>query len=167
MNELDAIEFLRRNQPMPNDEELTEVLIGQYDEVRKFLIDNPSDEGVRLIVNSFGIGDGWGVYQLVEDAVGAISPEVAATHLANALRSQLEGVKYWSAQISANYDNEQLVEPLRALLNDPSEDVRMAALVSIEKYINDQLKADLQQMLASETSDAIRAMIKDILVNAA
>ncbi len=166
MNELDVIEFLNRNQPLPDDEKLTEVLIGQYDEARKFLIDCPSEEGVRLILNSFGIGDGWGVYQLVEDAVAAVPPEVAVRHLSNSLRSPLEGVKYWSAQISANYDDEQLIEPLRSLLHDPSDDVRMAAVISIEKYISDKLKAELQTMLAKETSAEIRATIKDILVGA-
>ena len=166
MNEREVIEFLSRSQPLPDDGDLSEELIGQYDDARKFLIDHPSDEGVRLILNSFGIGDGWGVYQLVEDAVAAVSPEVAAKHLAEALRSPLEGVKYWSAQISANYDDEQLIEPLQSLLHDPSEDVRMAALVSIEKYMSDKLKAELQKMLAKETSDEIRATIKDILVGA-
>ena len=166
MNETDVIKFLSRNQPLPDDEDLSEELIGQYDDARKFLIDHPSDEGVRLILNSFGIGNGWGVYQLVEDAVAVVSPEVAAKHLANALRSPLEGVKYWSAQISANYDDEQLIEPLQALLHDLSEDVRMAALISIEKYMSDELKAMLQKMLAKETGDEIRATIKDILVGA-
>jgi hypothetical protein len=166
VNEREVIEFLSRSQPLPDDGDLSEELIGQYDDARKFLIDHPSDEGVRLILNSFGIGDGWGVYQLVEDAVAAVSPEVAAKHLAEALRSPLEGVKYWSAQISANYDDEQLIEPLQSLLHDPSEDVRMAALVSIEKYMSDKLKAELQKMLAKETSDEIRATIKDILVGA-
>jgi len=166
VNEQDVIEFLSRNQPLPDDGDLSEELIGQYDEARKFLIAHPSEEGVRLILNSFGIGDGWGVYQLVEDAVASVSPKVAVKHLALALRSPLEGVRYWTAQISANYDDQQLIEPLRALLHDSSEDVRMAAVVSIEKYMSDELKSELQGLLKKETSAEIRATIKEILVEA-
>lgn len=124
---------------------------------------HPSEEGIRLILNSFGSGDGWGVYQLVEDAIAAVPPDVAVKHLLNSLRSPFVGVRYWSAQISANYNDKQLVEPLRMLLHDESMDVRMAAVIAIEKYIDDDLKNELESILAEDPSKEIRSLIGDIL----
>jgi hypothetical protein len=163
MNERDAIDFLSQHQPMPDDDKLSEDLVARYDEVRRFLVENPSNEGVRLILSSFGKGDGWGVYQLVEDAVASVAPEVASGHLTYALRSPFESVKYWAAQISANYDDRRLIEPLRDLLCDSSEDVRMAAVLSIEKYMSEELKDELQSMCSREASAAIRGVITDIV----
>ncbi len=65
----DALDFLRRHQPMPDDEVLTEDLIQQYDEVRQHFIDSPDQRCIPLFLGSFGDGDGFGVYQLVNWSV--------------------------------------------------------------------------------------------------
>lgn len=163
MNEHDAIAFLTCNQPMPDDDKLSEELIYQYDQVRKFLAAHPSEDGVRLILTSFGIGDGWGVYPLVEDAVRTVSAEVVVEHLTRTLRSPFVGVRYWGAQIAAYYEDRRLIEPLRDLLYDSSEDVRAAAVVSLEKYIDEGLKETLRSMLSRDSSASVRAILKDIL----
>ena len=69
MTDNEAIEFLKTVQPLPDDSELSEELIAQYDEVRKHFIKSPNELAVPLLLNSFGDGDGFGVYQLVEDAI--------------------------------------------------------------------------------------------------
>jgi hypothetical protein len=42
----------------------------------------------------------------------------------------------------------------------------MAEVVSIDKYVDDELKAELQSMLTRETCADIRSTIKDILIGA-
>lgn len=62
----EALQFLSNHQPMPSDKDLTEELINQYDSVRCYFISHPDDRAINLFLRSYGDGDGWGVYQLVE-----------------------------------------------------------------------------------------------------
>ena len=39
----EALSFLQEHQPMPKDNELTQVIINKYDEVRGFFINNPDN----------------------------------------------------------------------------------------------------------------------------
>lgn len=61
MTKDDAFNFLLRHQPMPSDNDLTQELIDQYDNVRKFFIDHPDRKAIDLFLRSYGDGDGWGV----------------------------------------------------------------------------------------------------------
>lgn len=52
---------------MPNDYDITQELINKYNNVRLYFSANPAEEAIPLFLQSFGEGDGFGVYQLVED----------------------------------------------------------------------------------------------------
>ena len=80
----------------------------------KFFITNPDERCVDLLLNSFGKGDAHGVYQLVEDAILAFPDEVVVPALEGSLRNPAGSVRYWSAQIAANYPREELAEPVPA-----------------------------------------------------
>ncbi len=43
-----AIDFLKDNQPMPNDNLLDEITIHKYDDVRKYFFNNPDKECLPL-----------------------------------------------------------------------------------------------------------------------
>ena len=163
MNQSEALEFLRTVQPLPNDDLLSEELIGQYDDVREFFVENPSEDAVPLLLNSFGNGDGLGVYQLVEDAIVNVESEKVVPHLLNALSSTLSSVRYWTTQISANFDDRRLVDSLVKLLNDESVDTRLAALVSIEKYVDESLAKKLVELRTAETNPAVRQAYGDAI----
>ena len=64
-----GLAFLNAYQPMPDDTELSEELVRAYDEVRRFFIEHPDARCIPLFLKSFGAGDGFGVYQLVEDVL--------------------------------------------------------------------------------------------------
>ena len=68
----EALEFLERHQPMPPDEQLTEALIGKYDEAWRAVKDSDDPRVAGLLLNSFGEGDGWGVYSLVDEALRSL-----------------------------------------------------------------------------------------------
>jgi hypothetical protein len=62
MNIDEAITFLKNHQPMPSDVDLDKETINGYDEARKVFLFNRAPECVPLFLNSFGEGDGFGVY---------------------------------------------------------------------------------------------------------
>ena len=136
MNNQEAIEFLEQHQPMPSDELLDTATIARFDEVRKYFFDNPNDQVVRLLLNSFGDCNGFGVYQLVENTILRHSPDVVICELAKSLGSENRWVKYWSTEIACHYSDPSLEGPLINILLDENSDfdVKYSVLVALEQF---------------------------------
>ena len=95
----EAFSFLKKHQPMPNDDKLKESEIKRYEEVREYFINNPDEKCIPLFLNSFGGKDGFGVYQMVEDVILMYDSKKVLPHLLKTFYSIYEGVKYWGIQI--------------------------------------------------------------------
>ena len=96
MTKLEAFSFLKDNQPMPSDDELTKQDIEKYEEVRKFLLYNADVQFVPLLLNSFGGKDGYGVYQMIEDVIMMYSKDEVLPHILNAFHNPSKYVVYWN-----------------------------------------------------------------------
>src|SRR5512138_3286844 len=98
-----ALTFLRSHQPMAADTSLDQADLEELDRVRRFLKTNPNEEAVGLLLGVFGDGSGFGVYQLIEDTVAAHDHSVVVRSLIERLTDGTRSVRYWCAQISANF----------------------------------------------------------------
>jgi len=134
MKKNEALSFLRYNQPMPDDNNLTQELIDKYDEVRKFFIAHPDKEAIPLFLNSYGNGDGWGVYQLVEDFFYKCYRDDVVLEIQKVLEnpSITDCVRYWVTQVSAAFSDAKLKKGLEISLKSENEDIRDAAQLSID-----------------------------------
>lgn len=150
MKEEDVIKFLKIHQPMPNDDELTEEVIDQYDSAIKFLKNYPILKCLPLILNSFGEYDGFGVYQTVEDVIVKFPYEDVVKYLKEALSSNYSGVKYWCAQIATLFPDRRLASSLSKLLDDSNSDIRMAAAVALLSIGGDDITRLLEEQLVKE-----------------
>jgi hypothetical protein len=165
MNEKDAIDFLLTVQPMPNDDILTEDLINEYDKVRLYLAAHPTEAALPLLLNSFGNGFGFGVYQLVEDTIAAFPTNLVVENLAFALQSPNEGVRFWASQISERYFDPSLLTPLQSLIHDESPSIRAAAITSLERYLDldEALRKELEDLVLVEKESWVLSLLKEIL----
>lgn len=134
MNRNEALSFLRDHQPMPDDDDLTQELIDKYDEVRNFFIATPDKEAISLFLNSYGNGDGWGVYQLVEDVFYKCHFDDVVLEIKKILEnpSVADSVRYWVTQVSAAFSDAKLRKGLEISLNSENEDIRDAAQLSLD-----------------------------------
>lgn len=134
MNRNEALSFLRHNQPMPDDDVLTQELINKYDEARKFFIAYPDKEAISLFLNSYGNGDGWGVYQLVEDFFYKCHRDDVVLEIQKTLEnpSVTDNVRYWVTQVSAAFADAKLKKGLEISLKSKNEDIREAAQLSLD-----------------------------------
>lgn len=130
-----ALEFLRRNQPMPSQNELSQADIDEFDEVRRFFSAKPCNEAIPLFLNAFGEGDCSGVYQLVEDTLINHDRELVVKSLSKALTSEHRSIRYWSAHTAAVFPDLSLVEALSELIDDPDFDTREAAQLALEQCL--------------------------------
>lgn len=163
MDKEKALNFLRENQPMPNDENLNENLIGMYDEVRKYFLVNPDEECLPLFLNSFGEYDGMGVYQLVEDVILNFQHDEVVKYLLEALESKYNGVKYWCAQICSLFPDRKLINPLVGLINDSNEDIRMSVIISLTQIQDKKVLIILKNQLNVEKSDEVKNLLIDVI----
>lgn len=155
MTESDALDFLRRHQPLPPDDLLNADLIDTYDAVRRLFRDHPNDECVGLFLHSFGDGTGLGVYQLVEDTLRAHEDDLVVAELTVSLRAPESSVRYWSAQIAQNYPDPRLGEPLLALLMDEDPGIRAAAIVALWGVGDPADRARIKSLRRSETDEEV------------
>ena len=163
MDEAEALLFLERYQPLPPDEYLEQAVIDRFDEARIFFAKFPNPASISLLLNSFGEGDGLGVYPLVENTVLLQSQERVIEELALALESQHQSVRYWCAQIAANYPNELLVSPLAHLLMEQDYDIKYAALTALEQISSESSLAAVEQFSKVEENSDLLSLAKDIL----
>jgi hypothetical protein len=159
----DALQFLREHQPMPPTESISDDLVRRFDEVRKFFIANPDERCVGLLLNSFGEGDAHGVYQLVEDAILPFPKDVVVTALRDSLRNPAGSVRYWSAQIAANYPCQELAEPLIVLLHQGNVDERVAAVTALDMLGTPQVRTEMNKALSADIEDEVKTMIREVL----
>lgn len=129
----EALQFLSVHQPMPSDQDLTQELIDKYDSVRKFFIENPAKEAIPLFMQSYGDGDGWGVYQLVEDVFYECDVNDVVMSILNILEdtSISKGVRYWVTQLAAAFPDKKLINGLNISLSSGDEDIYEAAVIAL------------------------------------
>jgi len=159
----EALEFLRRHQPLPPDGELSEETITAYDAARRYFLANPDNESIALFLYSFGDGSGFGVYQLVEDVIAKHHPNDVVPILSLALQTGGKGVKYWGAQIAERFPDSRLLGPLAVTLSDPDSDIRSASALAIACIGGRDARALLGSRLEIEDDSEVRESIAELL----
>lgn len=134
MNKKEALKFLESHQPMPSDNDLTQDLIDKYDDVRVFFVNNPDVDAIPLLMRSFGDGDGFGVYQLVEDVFDKCNFDDVIINISNVLKdtSTVKSVRYWVTQLAIAFSDRRLVDGLNISLQFDDEDIQFMAASALE-----------------------------------
>lgn len=166
MTREEALNFLKKHQPMPADVDLSEELIKKYDEVRKYFLHNKCTECIPLFLNSFGYINGFGVYQLVEDVILNFSEEDVVPHIIKALDSKEYSIRFWNVQIAANYPIPELLPSFKKLLNEKDFDIKYNTLTAIDQYSLILIKPILEEYLQREDDEELKEYTKNILTKA-
>jgi len=160
MDEKQCIEFLRRHQPMPADDDWDDDC-EKLDEVRRFLTNNICVDAIPLLLNVFGEGNGYGVYQQVELAVRQYAPGDVVPHLLQGLRFDLSSVVYWNAQIAASFPDERLIDPLTELVHSSDPDIQATSITSIGCIRHPKVGAILESLQRLDLDDELRELVDD------
>jgi hypothetical protein len=160
-----AVEFLRQHQPLPADHALEQEHLDELDAVRCYLIKCPALEALELLLGVFGEGSGFGVYQLIEDAVAAYEPADVVPALCRSLESGPRSARSWCAQIACGhrYRDDRLVDPLGGNLTSGDEDVRYFVITALEFIGTPRAKATLRNWLPQERDEELQGRIREIL----
>lgn len=163
MNSDEALAFLASNCPLPDDEILTEEVIDKYDEVRRFFLDHPDPRCIIPLLNSFGDGSGFGVFQLVEDVIKQFPVVKVAPHLLRALGSDHRGVRFWCTQMVPSFPSRIYVPRLLVNLNDPDSDIRSATAEALAVVGDRSIVSELEEAIKREKEEYVRDDIRDAI----
>lgn len=166
MNTEDALEFLRAHQPLPATGEISDEILSSFDAVVRHFTCVVDDRSVGLLLNSFGEGDGHGVYVTVEDALKVQDPDIVRAELIKSLKSLDGAVRYWSAQIAASFPDDSLASPLAEILAEGTIDEKIAAATALVCIGTSTALDALSEVLKVETDSRVRELIKEVVQGA-
>ena len=137
MNKLETINFLKSNQPLPSDLELTQTTVDKYEEIIQYFIKNPDDDMIPLFLNSYGAGDGLGTYVLVEGVLHKCTKIKVIEEIRKILENQetIDSIRYWATQNAAAFLDPALKKGLLISSNSDIEDIREAANIALDMLI--------------------------------
>jgi hypothetical protein len=162
MNKDEALAFLQSYQPMPPDRELTQLTIEKYDQARRFFLANPDTACVQPFLHSFGEGNGLGVYQLVGDVFRKLKKQDVIEEISKALTSVHRSVRYWNAQLAAEFPSPELAPLLLDLLKENDHDLKFAALTAIEQSADANAVPHLVSFFEAEQDGELRDLAEEV-----
>jgi hypothetical protein len=160
METSEALEFLARHQPMPDDEHLDQTTMDTYEAVRKHFLEHYDERCVPLFLGSFGEGSGWGVYQLVEDVLREYPRDLVRKALDDCLQSPHSGVRKWCLQIAMEYEDPALLRHFRRMLSSDDVDERIWSAYNIDLVGTVDDRPLVEEALRSETDADVREILE-------
>lgn len=161
----DALRFLAQHQPLPGDANLSDELIREFNDVRAFFESHADPRSPELLLGALGDGSGFGVYQLVEDALHNQERGAVLAALRGSLSSEHAGVRSWSAEIAAgSYHDRSLLPGVMALLaEDPSPDTRYWAAVFVSRLaaIGEAEPSAIRALLETEQDAEVAELLRN------
>ena len=151
------LDFLRKNQPLPSDDDISEEELTIYHEAIMFFKENPNKLCIPLFLNSFGYQSGFGLYQLVDEVLCQYEMDDVLEHLISALSNEKGSVQMWAANLATDYPSVSLLPHMERLLNieTPSE------LKDNDKYIQiADIKVSILSSLTFFEFPEVNSMIK-------
>ena len=163
MNKAQAVTFLKKHQPLPDDNQIPKAVIEKYDEVRIYFLKNPDKVCMPLLLNSFGEGDGYGIYPLVENVLRNFNPAEVTPYLKEGLSSKYQSVRYWCTQIAASFPSSILIDPLAKMLAEQDFDMKYVAITALEQIADTRVASVLQEAYKQESDPELKPLIEEII----
>jgi hypothetical protein len=159
----EAIDFLRRHQPMPPDEAIDDTLIAEYEAARQVLLSETDERVVPLVLGSFGPGFGHGVFQMMDEVVRRYPPALVVPALDEALANPSPG-RWWVLQMALDFPDRRLAPHYKRLLASDHRDERFFAAADLEDVYNPAEDEDaVRAALRTERDPEIVDVLKNIL----
>jgi hypothetical protein len=156
LNEL--IAQLENLSPMLEDKHLSEQVLIEYERIVTEISNYKDPAVISPIVNSFGYGEGFGLFWTAMQFLETFEPKDLNAILLNAIVAGERGSRLWATRMLMRARNYDAIPKVVTLLDDPNAQIRVQALralsvldsTKIEDYIS-KLDEDSSPEVRSET----------------
>jgi HEAT repeat protein len=155
---------LKNISPMPDDVELNEAILKKYEKLIRDIILLKDPRFITPLVNSFGYGEGFGLYWSVLHFLEEFTVEQVDPILIKCLRFGEKGPKMWAAYMLGRSRNTDAVNILINLLNDENELTRVNTAIALGMIGESKVRHFLEKSL-NDPSERVRDAVKKALEN--
>ena len=163
MSKEEFISFLKKNQPLPSDLVAADELFEEFERARIYFTQQIEPSAVPLLIGALGEGDGHGIYPMVETTLCTYPSDVVIAALRNGLRSEYPSVRYWSAQFSASYPVNELLDELIFAFHQGNDDTRIAVVTALEIIGTEKAFEYLRLFQSEGQADPVSSLIEEVL----
>ncbi len=157
----DALNFLRENQPLPDDPDPQ--LLQRFGEVCLFFCENAHPECIPLLLNACNIFNEPSFYDSINAALSHFPKELVVPHLVAACKASYPSIRLISADVASHFPHALLVEPLEELMQEGVPIIRMTAAAALECIGGQDVIAIARQAQVTETDDDVLEILWDII----
>ena len=158
----DIISQLRNLSPMPEDSEVTGEQLTKYDSLVNMLAQYEDRRCIKPLIESFGYGNGHGVYWSVVHLLERFTVQEIDPILLEGLHNHNPGTRMWSALMLGRSENRSAVPDLLRLLDDNKELVRAEAIIALGRFQVEDIRKRLLK-LNDDPSVEVQAALKTVL----
>lgn len=147
---------------MPDDDAVSQELLDTYYQIISELEPYNDPEIIQPIINSFGYGLGYGLYQTARGILEKFSLEQLENALIFALNNGERGSRMWAANTLGLFRCERAIPYLRLRLNDPEEYVRSEAVSALGRMLDPESR-ELIEKMKNDSSKEVRSIVEIVL----
>jgi hypothetical protein len=156
------INSLREISPMPDDENLTEVILSKHEEIVNALRPVANEDCIEPLIASFGYGDAFEGYWPVVHILESLPEQPLRQALLRSLDQGGDGARMWSALMLGRQRDERDVPVLINALNDPRELVRVNAVIALGAIGTDDARKAVKSK-SHDPSVKVREWVNEVL----
>ena len=161
--EVDSLlEELRALLPMPDDTRVSNELLARYANIVEQLAGHEEQRRIEPLLESFGYGDGAGVYWRTVSLLETFDADELFPYLLEALRHGNRGTRLWAARMLKRSGSTEAILNLIGLLDDEAEYVRAEAVSALGVLGGPVMQLSIESLL-DDPSVAVRAAVNQIL----
>lgn len=127
------IKKLEAMSPLPDDNTVSQQTLETYEQIIDELFSVKDTRVIQPLINSFGYGDGYGLYSSVVTLLENFDYQAVKPYLIQAVQKGEPGSRMWAAQMLGRARDEDARPYLSELLNDPAELVQSFAASALKK----------------------------------
>lgn len=161
----DLISALSAISPMPDDEDedaLTESVLDDYHKIVSKLGELKDPKSIVPLIDSFGYGDGFGVYWTTLHTLEKFGYELLNPLLIDAIRKGEKGSRMWAAYMLGVSRCREAIDDLISLLKDDNELVRAKSALALG-MIGDRWAIPYLEAIGNDVSEAVRSRVEQAI----
>lgn len=153
---------LKLMSPMPEDDLLSEDSLRAYEQIVEDLDELSDPRAINSLIDSFGYGTGYGLYESVVALIERLSPHENPPYLFSALRNGERGSRKWAARLLGRSRDRAAVPHLLDQLHDSEELVRAEVVKALGMIGDASVRPQIEQLQRDPSPIVRRAVVQTL-----
>jgi len=161
MQPQDLLEFLRKNQPMPDTPD--EERLALFRQATTYFYDHPMPECIPLFLNAFAEWEDWSLHESVQSVLKKFKPAQVIPHLKKGCGSLYPAVRFWCVDTARYFPDDSLLPELSEMFDEERVDMHLVAASALEALGSAAARALAARLLIRERDEGVREILEAVI----